>query len=124
MCYFSSAVVRSYQYLWSAVVTILLRACASCRHVLVYHMYDLGLQSMSSFAHPYRVRQTKLLSKLKIQLHCRAVRASKPLKCLAFSPINEGSDRTAKPAQIASEIHKGTNYSTNKCILLRFFSVR
>ena len=30
----------------------------------------------------------------------------------------------AKPAQIASEIHKGTNYSTNKCILLRFFSVR
>ena len=90
MCYFSSAVVRSYQYLWSAAVTILLRARASCRHVLVYHMYDLGLQSMSSFAHPYRVRQTKLLSKLKIQLHRRAARASKPSKCLAFSPINEG----------------------------------
>ena len=45
-CYYSSAVVRSFQYLWSAVVTILLRTRASCRHVLVYHMCDLGLQSM------------------------------------------------------------------------------
>ena len=89
-CYFSSAAVRSYQYLWSAVVTILLRACVSCRHVLVYHMGDLCLQSVSSFAHPYRVRQTKLLSKLKIPLDPRAVRASKPSKCLAFSRINEG----------------------------------
>ena len=38
--------VRSFQYLWSAAVTILLRIRASCRHVLVYHMCDLGLQSM------------------------------------------------------------------------------
>ena len=45
-CYYSSAVVRSFQYLRSAVVTILLRTRASCRHVLVYHMCDLGLQSM------------------------------------------------------------------------------
>ena len=45
-CYYSSAVVRSFQYLWSAVVTILLRTRASCRHVLVYHMCDLGSQSM------------------------------------------------------------------------------
>ena len=45
-CYYSSAVVRSFQYLWSAVVTILLRTRVSCRHVLVYHMCDLGLQSM------------------------------------------------------------------------------
>ena len=44
--YYSSAVVRSYQYLWPAVVTFLLRTRASCRHVLVYHMCDLGLQSM------------------------------------------------------------------------------
>ena len=79
-CYFSSAVVRSYQYLWSAVVNILLRDRASCRHVIVYHMYNLGLQSILSFAHPYRVRQTKLLSKLKIPLDRRAVGASKPSK--------------------------------------------
>ena len=44
--YYSRAVVTSFQYLWSAVVTILLRTRASCRHFLVYHMCDLGLQSM------------------------------------------------------------------------------
>ena len=84
--------VKSYQYLWSAVVTILLRARVSCLHFLVYHMGDLCLQSMSSFTHPYRVRQTKLLSKLKIPFDRRAdpIRASKPSKCLAFSPIKEG----------------------------------
>ena len=39
LCYYSSTIVRSYQYLWSAVVTVLPRAYASCRHVLLYHIF-------------------------------------------------------------------------------------
>lgn len=42
---------------------------------------------------------------IKIPLDRRAVWALEPLKRVAFSPFNEGSESMAKPAQIASEIH-------------------